>query len=95
MDISGEFQNFVVTIGILQKGILKNASLMEGELVAYSTQSSTQKAIVINRKWANVLTVLTHAGETHYDYIGAIYRMTGNIKALCCLKQWAVQLKSS
>ena len=61
---------------------------------AISTHSSTQKAIVINRKWAVVLIVLTHAGETPYDYISAIYRMTGNIKALC-LKQWTVQLMSS
>ena len=54
MDISGEFQNLVVTIGIVQKGILENASLLESGLVAYSiyhTQSSTQKAIVISRKW--------------------------------------------
>ena len=88
MDISGEFRNFVVTNGIVQKGILENASLMKSELVAYSTyhtQSSTQKAIVINGKWAIVLIVLTHAGETPYDYISAIYRMTGNIKALGCL----------
>ena len=51
MDISGEFQNLVVTSGIVQKGILENVSLLESELVAYSiyhTQSSTQKAIVIN-----------------------------------------------
>ena len=49
MDISGEFQNFVVTSGIVQKGILENASLLESDLGAYSiyhTQSSTQKAIV-------------------------------------------------
>ena len=53
MDISGEFQNLVVTSGIVQKDILENASLLETELVAYSiyqTQSSTQKAIVISRK---------------------------------------------
>ena len=61
---------------------------------AISTQSSTQKAIVINRKWAIVLIVLTHAGETPLDYISAIYRMTGNIKALCS-KQWTVQLMLS
>ena len=61
---------------------------------AIFTQSSTQKAIVINRKWAIVLVVLTHAGETPYDYISAINRMTGNIKSLC-LKQWAVQLMLS
>ena len=35
-DISGEFQNLVVTSGIVQKGILENASLLESELVAYS-----------------------------------------------------------
>ena len=29
MDISGEFQNLVVTSGIVQKGILENASLLE------------------------------------------------------------------
>ena len=95
MDSSGEFQNLVVTSGIVQKGILENASLLESELVAYSTyhtQSSTQKAIVINRKLTIVLILLTHAGETPYDYISAIYRMTGNIKALC-LKEWTVQLK--
>ena len=62
---------------------------------AISTQSSTQKAIVINGKWAIiVLIVLTHVEETPYDYISAIYRMTGNIKALC-LKQWRVQLMLS
>ena len=63
MDISGEFQSLVVTSGIVQKGILENASLLESELVAYSiyhTQSSTQKAIVIGRKWAIVLIVLSH-----------------------------------
>ena len=39
MDISGEFQNLVVTsrIGLVQRGILENASLLESELVAYST----------------------------------------------------------
>ena len=97
MDSSGKFQNLVVTSGIVQKAILENASLLESELVAYSTyhtQSSTQKAIVINRKWAIVLIVLTHAGETPYDYISSTYRMTGSINALC-LKQWAVQLKFS
>ena len=91
MDSPGEFQNLVATSGIVQKSILENASLLESELIAYSTydtQSSTQKAIVINRKWAIVLIVLTHAGETPYDYISAIYRMTGNIKALC-LKEWS------
>ena len=54
MDISGEFQNLVVTSGIVQKSILENASLLGSGLVAYSiyhTQSSTQKAIVISRKW--------------------------------------------
>ena len=54
MDISGEFQNLVVTSGIVQKSILENASLLESDLAAYSiyhTQSSTQKAIVISRKW--------------------------------------------
>ena len=54
IDISGEFQNLVVTSGIVQKSILENASLLESGLVAYSiyhTQSSTQKAIVISRKW--------------------------------------------
>ena len=63
MDISGEFQNLVVTSGIVRKGILENASLLESELVAYSiyhTQSSTQKAIIISRKWAIVLIVLSH-----------------------------------
>ena len=63
MDISGEFQNLVVTSGIVQKGILENASLLESELVAYSiyhTQSSTQKTNVISRKWATVLIVLSH-----------------------------------
>ena len=63
MDTPGEFQNLVVTSGIMQKGILENASLLESELVAYSinhTQSSTQKAIVISRKWAIVLIVLSH-----------------------------------
>ena len=63
MDSSGEFQNLVVTSGIVQKGIPENASLLESELVAYSTyqtQSSTQKAIVINRKWAIFLIVLSH-----------------------------------
>ena len=97
MDSSEEFQNLVVTTRIVQKGILENASLVESELVAYSTyhtQSSTQKAIVINRNWAIVLIVLTHAGETPYDDISVIYRMTGNIKALC-LKQWTVQLMHS
>ena len=62
MDISGEFQNLVVTSGIVQKGILENTSLLESALVAcsiYNTQSSTQKAIVINRKWAIVLIVLS------------------------------------
>ena len=98
MHSSGKFQNLVVTSRIVQKGILENASLLESGLVAYSTyhtQSFTQKAIVINRKWAIVLIVLTHAGETPYDYISAMYRMTGNIKALGCLKQWTVQLKIS
>ena len=83
MHNSGEFQNLVVTSGIVQKGILENASLLESGLVAYSTyhtQNSIQKAIVINRKWAIVLIVLTHAKETPYDYISAIYRMTGNVK---------------
>ena len=97
MDSSGEFQNLVVTSGIVQKGILENASLLESELVAYSnyhTQSFTQKTIVINTKWAIVLIVLTHAGETPYDYISALYRLTGNIKALI-LKQWTVQLMLS
>ena len=97
MDSSGNLQNIVMTSGIVQKGILENASLLESELVAYSTyhtQSFTQKAIVINRKWAIVLIVLSHAGEIPYDYISSIYRMTGNIKALC-LKQWTVQLKFS
>ena len=61
---------------------------------AISTQSSTQKAILINKKWAIVLIMLIHAGETPYDYISAAYRMTGNIKALC-LKQWTVQLMLS
>ena len=45
MDSSGEFQNFVVTSRIVQRGILENASLLESELVAYSTchtQCSTQ-----------------------------------------------------
>ena len=37
MDSSGEFQNLVVTSGIVQKGILENASLLESELVPYST----------------------------------------------------------
>ena len=47
MDSSGEFQNLVVTSGIVQKGILENTSLLESGLVAYSTyhtQNSTQKA---------------------------------------------------
>ena len=63
MDISGVFQNLVVTSGIVQKGILENASLFESELVSYSiyhTQSSTQKAIVISRKWAIFFIVLSH-----------------------------------
>ena len=63
IDISGEFQNFVVTSGIVQKGILENASLLESDLVAYSiyyTHSSTQKAIVISRKFAVFLIVLSH-----------------------------------
>ena len=63
MDISGEFQNLVVISGIVLKGILENASLLESELVAYSiyhTQSSTEKAIVISRKWAIVPIVLSH-----------------------------------
>ena len=45
MDSSGEFQNLVVTSGIVQKGILENASLLESELVEYSTchtQCTTQ-----------------------------------------------------
>ena len=37
MDISGEFQNLVVTSRIVQRGILENASLLENELVACST----------------------------------------------------------
>ena len=37
MDISGEFQNLVVTSRIVQRDILENASLLESELVAYST----------------------------------------------------------
>ena len=36
MDISGEFQNLVVTSGIVEKGILENASLLVSELEAYS-----------------------------------------------------------
>ena len=63
MDISEEFQNLVVTSGIVQKGILENALLLESELVAFSiyhTQNSIQKAIVISRKWAIVLIVLSH-----------------------------------
>ena len=63
IDISGEFQNFVVTGGIVQKGILENVSLLESDLVAYSiyhTQSSTHKAVVISRKWVIVLIVLSH-----------------------------------
>ena len=66
MDSCGEFQNLVVPSGIVQKGILENAPLLESVLVAYSTyhtHNSTQKAIVIDRKWAIVLIVLTHAGE--------------------------------
>ena len=66
IDISGAFQNLVVTSGIVQKGILENASLLESELVAYSiyhTQSSTQKAIVISREWAIALIVLSHDRE--------------------------------
>ena len=35
MDVSGEFQNLVVTSGIVQKGILENASLLESKLIAY------------------------------------------------------------
>ena len=34
MDISEEFQNLVVTSGIVQKGIQQNASLLESGLVA-------------------------------------------------------------
>ena len=64
MDISGEFQNFVVTSGIVQKSILENASLLESGLVAYSiyhTQSSTQKAInCYKQEVAIVLIVLSH-----------------------------------
>ena len=37
MDSSGEFQNLVVTSSLVQRGILENASLLEIELVAYST----------------------------------------------------------
>ena len=37
MDISGEFQNLVVTSRIVKRGILENASLLESELLAYST----------------------------------------------------------
>ena len=37
MDITGEFQNLVVTSRIVQRDILENASLLESELVAYST----------------------------------------------------------
>ena len=33
MDSSGEFQNFVVTSGIVQQGVLENASLLESDLV--------------------------------------------------------------
>ena len=36
MDISGEFQNLVVTSAKVQKGILENASLLKSELVALS-----------------------------------------------------------
>ena len=45
MDISREFQNLVVTSRIVQRGILENASLLESDLVAYSTchtQNTTQ-----------------------------------------------------
>ena len=42
MDISGEFQNLVVTSGIVQKGILENASLLESDLVAYSILPHTE-----------------------------------------------------
>ena len=52
MDSSGEFQNLVVTSGIVQKGILENASLLESELVEYSTchtQCTHNGAIVYTR----------------------------------------------
>ena len=53
MDSSGEFQNLVVTGGIVQKGILENVSLLESEQVEYSTchaQSTTQLSYCTNRK---------------------------------------------
>ena len=37
MDSSEEFQNLVLTSGIVQKDIIEKASLLESELVAYST----------------------------------------------------------
>ena len=76
MDISGAFQNFVVTSGIAQKGILEIALLLESELVAYSiyhTQSSTQKAIIISRKWAIVLIVLSHDRENTLVFTSVLF----------------------
>ena len=45
MDSSGEFQKLVVTSGIVQKGIVENASLLESELIEHitsHTQCTTQ-----------------------------------------------------
>ena len=50
MDISGEFQKYLVTSGIVQKGILENASLLESDLVAYSiyhTHRASHKRLLL------------------------------------------------
>ena len=64
MDISGEFQNLVVTSGIVQKNILENASYF-GEWTSSIqqlpyTQSSTQKGYCYKQEVAIVLIVLSH-----------------------------------
>ena len=60
IDISGEFQNLVVTSRLVQRGILENASLLESELVAYSTchtQCTAQWRYCVNRKCCDQATV--------------------------------------
>ena len=63
-DSSGEFQNFVMASRLVQKGILENASLLQTELVEYSTchtQCTHNGAIVCTGRLA---IVMRPAGES-------------------------------
>ena len=84
---SRDFWNLVVTSRLVQRVILENASLLESELVVYSTyhtQCTTKWSYCVKRKCCDLAIFIIIAelwqGESPSAYISAIYRILTVIK---------------